>query len=73
MRQGMEDRRAFPLKPAPGSPSQQLLDHAREQAEGERGHREEGQRCHRGGGSQAAQKMHFTESLGIARAHAGHG
>jgi hypothetical protein len=47
MRQGMEYRRGFPLKPALGASTQDSFDHARENAERESGNREEGQRCHR--------------------------
>ena len=47
MRQGMEYRRGFPLKPALGASTQDSFDHARENAERESSNREEGQRCHR--------------------------
>ena len=41
LRQRMEYRRGLSLKPAPGSASQDPLDHASENAKGESGNREE--------------------------------
>ncbi len=46
LRQGMEHRRAFPLKAAPGSSNPKPFEHASEDAKCESGKREEGQRCH---------------------------
>jgi len=47
MRQRMEHRRGLALKPAPGSSSQEPFDRASEDAKGESGNREKGQRRHR--------------------------
>jgi hypothetical protein len=72
MRQRMEHRRGFFLKSPPGATGRQPVDHAREDAEGESGEAEEGQHGHRDGGH-VAQWGHFTTSLGMGRAHDGHG